>query len=434
MTPLRLTRRRLLGCLGGVGAALTGLYAVPPRRVSASLTVPEWVLTVRGQRTPSVPRLDDLEPDAREAVAAAIDGGYESSDPPNALRDRLSVRRETYVATETGSGVEFYRLDATLPVYEVWLEPVSEEAAASGEDATEPVSWEELEECTHPDPRGFVPPPRGSEDDPYRTYYLDPRTRSCIEAHPYVRVGDGVSRYHVSVDDPGAPYTVAATPVSAATVADVEGAVVGWADVPADARAVLAEAFEDGDDVVERQSVPESLRGVAAEYDWVRRGETFAAVDLDHVGAAPIRLSATVTDPESRELDPAWLRLSVTNVGSEVVTLSTGPPVPFGVLTARRDDGGDGSHGGDGRLLLWANEYVESRFVGTAAGRVTGAVGVGRVVELAPGETRATRYAVRRNPGRLPAGTYRVEDGFGVRVAGGEESTTYRYRLRLDLG
>jgi hypothetical protein len=413
VTELRLTRRRLLGGVAGVGAAVGGLWALPPRRVTATLSTPEWVLTLRGRSVPEVPELADLEPDVRDPVRAAVEGGYESADPPDALKEFLDIDRETYVRV----GGDYYRLDANLPVVEVWIEPV----AAS--DAEEPVTLDEMEACTHPDPRGFQTPPLARADDPYRTYRLDAQTRSCIEAHPYLRLEDGEHfRYRIAVDDPGAPYTVAATRVSAATLAGVEGSVVEWEAVPADARELLSAASERR---IERERVPDSLRAVAAESEFVRRGDTFYEVDLDHPGAAPVRVDVRVTDAESREFDPARLELSVTNTGGRAVELLTGPPPPFGTLGGRRA-------GGDERLALWTEEYVESRYVGTRAGRVTARLAVGLSVTLAPGETRRTRYQVRRNPGRLPAGTYRVDDGFGVR-AGEGESVSFPFRLTLEV-
>jgi hypothetical protein len=413
VTGLRLTRRRLLGSAAGVGAAVTGLWALPPRRVTATLSTPEWVLALRGRDVPDVPALADLSTDVRAPVRAAVEGGYESADPPDALKAFLDLDRETYVRVDG----DYYRLDASLPVVEVWIEPV----AAS--DAEDPVTLDEMERCMHPDPRGFRTPPLARADDPHRTYQLDPSVRSCIEKHPYLRFEDGDHfRYRTAVDDPGAPYTVTATRVSAATLANVEESVVDWADVPADAREVLAGATGRP---VERESLPDSLRDVAAEYEFVRRENTFYEVDLDHPGEAPIRVDVRVTDAESREFDPARLELSVTNTGGRAVELLTGPPPPFGTLGGRRA-------GGDERLTLWTEEYVESRYVGTRAGRVTARLAVGLSVTLDPGETRRTRYQIRRDPGRLPAGTYRVDDGFGVRVGDGE-SVTFPFTLALDV-
>jgi hypothetical protein len=414
MTELRLTRRRTLGALVGVGLGVSGLWAVPPRRVSAATAVPEWVLSTRDQRRADVPDLTDLEPAVREAVRAAVDGGYESSDPPDALRKFLSLRRENYVRADD----TYYRLDATLPVVEVWIEPVDES------EATGAVTLDELEECIDPDPRYYTTPPLARKDDPRRTYRLDPAVRNCIDEHPYVEMDDGdVFRYRVAVDDPGEPYTVTATEVPVTAVANVEGPVVAWDDVPADARELLLAAREER---VEREFVPDSLRSLADEYDWVRRDGRFYRIDLDRPGALPLRLDLRVTDAESREFDPARLELSVTNVGSEPVELSTGPPAPFGILGGRRVDG-------DERLTLWSPEYAESGYIGIRGGRIGGVAAVGLLVTLDPGETRGTEFQVRRNPGRLPAGTYLLEDGFGVRVGDDDESVAYPFDVELRI-
>jgi hypothetical protein len=423
VTQLRVTRRRALAALGGVGLGSGLVAAIPSRRVAASLRTPEWVVRVRGPKAPAVPDLASLDPAARRAVRDAIAGGYESTDPAAAVRDLFRVDDVTYVRADGA----YYRLDPTLPVYEVWLAPVSEAAVE------DPVTLDEMEQCSHPDPRGFVPPPTARRGDPYRTYHLDPALESCIEDHPYLELGGEYYRYRTAVDDPGVPYAVDATRVSARTVAGIEGPSVAWADVPSDARTLVRAAVEsgrpnDGDGSVTRESVPDSLRDVDARYDWIRRGDGFYAVDLDHAGGAPIDVGVRVVEARTRELDPAWLAFSVTNTGGRPVRLSTGPPEPFGILRARRldGDGEDGTAGDDRRsdggagLTLWSREYVTSRFIGTYAGRVAGVAAVGRSVTLRSGETREQRYAVRRNPGRLETGTYRVDDAFLVAV--GEES------------
>ena len=417
MTQLRLTRRRALASIGALGVGAGGLWAVPPRSVSASLSTYEWVLSVVDRGPRSVPRVADLDPAARSAVQAALDGRYESTDPPAAVRRLFHVHSTTYVRTD---GV-YYRLEPTLPVFEVWLEPVSKA------EAEDPITFDELEQCTHPDPRGIVPPPRGRKDDPERLYYLGPRERSCIQEHPYVELGDGnYYRYHIDVDDPGEPYTVEATRVSAKTVANIEGNVLEWTDVATDIRELLLAAETD---TLERQSIPESLRDLAAEYEYVRRDGRFYEVDLDHIGAAPIRMDVRVTDAESREFDPAWLELSVTNTGNREVDVFTGPPAslaPFGILWATHVDG-------DGRILLWSQEYVEDRLIGTRAGRVTGVASAGVRVTLDPGETRLARYAIRRNPGRLDSGVYRGHDSFGVSVDGENSKISYPYELDIRI-
>lgn len=417
MTQLRPTRRRALASIGALGVGAGGLWAVQPRSVSVSLSTYEWVLSVVDRGPRSVPHVADLEPAARSAVQAALDGRYESTDPPAAVRRLFHVNSTTYVRTD---GV-YYRLDPTLPVYEVWLEPVSKA------EAEDPITFDEFEQCTHPDPRGIVPPPRGRKDDPERLYFLSPRVRSCIQDHPYVELGDSnYYRYHIDVDDPGRPYTIEATHVSAKTVASIQGDVIEWIDVAPDARELLLPAERE---TLELQTIPEPLRDLAAEYEYVRRDGRFYEVDLDHAGAAPIRVEARVIDAESREFDPAWLELSVTNTGNREIELLTGPPAslaPFGILWGQHVDGG-------GRILLWSQAYVESSLIGTRAGRVTGVAGAGVGVTLNPGETRLARYAIRRNPSRLAPGVYRVRDGFGVSVDGAEDEMSYPYELHVRI-
>ncbi|MFB6124152.1 MAG: hypothetical protein ABEJ78_11925, partial [Haloferacaceae archaeon] len=258
MTGLRPTRRRVLAALGAAGVGAGALAAVPPRRISASLTTYRWVVSLHRRDPPAVPELTDLDPVVRRAVRDAVDGEYASADPPAAVRRLFSVHRETYVRVED----TYYRLDPTLPVYEVWLDPVDASVATGA------VTLDELEQCADPDPRGFRTPPLERADDPSRTYHLDAKLRDCIDRHRYVELGDGdYYRYHVAVDDPGAPYTVTATQVSAATVAGIDAPVADGDDALPETRSVLRAAT---DGRLRRQSVPDGVRTLAANYEFVR--------------------------------------------------------------------------------------------------------------------------------------------------------------------
>lgn len=416
MTGLRPTRRRVLAALGAGGAGVGGLYAVPPRRVAASLHRYDYTIGVRPAGPGGIDRVRALEEPVRGAVRAAVEGGYESSDPPDELLEYLRTpSRPTHVR----SGESYYRLEPTLAVYRAWLEPV--EASAAGNAVT----FDEFEACYHPDPRGFVPPPMGSPSDPAARYHVDPRLRECIQRHPYVERGGETFRYRLTVDDPGPPYRLEAEPVPARSLARVpeRATVVDWSDLDPSVRDVLLAADER---TVVRDEVPEGLLRLAETADYVRRDGRFLEPVLGTPTGQPVAVSCEVADPVSREFDPAWLRLAVRNTGDVALDVSSQPPVPFGVL--RVEDGDDD-------VVLWSPAYGEHGHHYTVAGRVEDR-NLGLVHEAAtvgPGETLSVRYGVRRDPGRLSTGEYVGRIGFRVAESDGDPGPYDGPPVRVDL-
>lgn len=422
MTELRLTRRRILGAVGTLGVGAGGLSAVPPRQVSASVTTYEYVLRVRERGTGRADEVGSLEPAVRGPVRRAVEGEYATDDPPAALREYFddSPAGERPIIRYEGS---FYRLSGTLPVYVVRLEPVD---TASDAD---PMTVKELSECMSEDDGYLDRPPLEAEQRPVRQHHLDPQFRDCVDRNPYLERSGGVYEWSITVDDPGPPYRIRAEQVPARDVADVsEGTVGQWETLPETARTAIETAEGDGvsgsvpsvldwDDALVTDSLPEAVVDAAERYDYVRRGDTFLSVKLTQASKLPLSVDVAVTDPEAREFDPAWLELSVTNHGEDSVTIKSGAPLPFGMLRAELAEA-DTSR----TLRLWSRSYGDAGYDHVFAGRVEDHSFAAHVETsaLSSGATATTRYAVRRNPGRLQTGEYHGLATFRVRRPDGE--------------
>lgn len=142
-----------------------------------------------------------------------------------------------------------------------------------------------------------------------------------------------------------------------------------------------------------------------------------ASASVDHAEDAPVRLTATVTEPHVRPGSSARLRLSLENVSERTVAHESGLPAPFGVLSlAGRVD----------VATLWTDAYEAESGVTTAGGRVRAVAEVLKRRELAPGERVAEEYAIRPSEPLLRPGTFAV-------TSFGNETFSRRYGEAVSL-
>jgi hypothetical protein len=100
-----------------------------------------------------------------------------------------------------------------------------------------------------------------------------------------------------------------------------------------------------------------------------------------------------------------------------------GPPMPFGVASARRPGAPDRDR------TLWSPAYRETGAITTVGRRPIAVLGVGATATLAPGETLATAYEL----GPLDPGTWVVGEDVSVTVGGGTTgSVPVRFVLRFE--
>lgn len=135
----------------------------------------------------------------------------------------------------------------------------------------------------------------------------------------------------------------------------------------------------------------------------------------DGSNESPLVYDATLTDATIAPDDSAAIRVSVTNEGSEPVTVESGPLPPFGLLTASPAE--SGVHGlvakselvaarQDG-LVLWRDAYAESNEV--TLDEDGGSVAAKEYqTTIRPGETITQTFQIRSNATGLTRGTYQI--------------------------
>ncbi|WP_101294277.1 hypothetical protein [Halegenticoccus soli] len=431
-------RRRFLAAVG-TGAVSAGCLGrderkddVPPDDTAFTASL-DGVTTYRylldlsygGSLDVRAPHVTDLPAGARAAVESAIEEGrYEIDDPSDELRYAV---RTGYAAADD----RIYGLDSTFPELVLTLDPVPRDAAAPGRTADVNGDVVRRTRAVNEVVGSLV---RGKLE--HRTTALDPKLRAFLSEYDFVRHSDGCGKLTLSVDDPGPPYALRATPADESRIRG--GTVADLADLPPAARRAIRGAFETDGRRYRMHDLPAELEESVAAYDYVRiEGEYYEPyLFAARPESLPVRFEAALGDAAIAPDSPATLTRSVTNTGHVPVTLFCGAPPPFGVLSAKRRDG-------EGGVVLWSDRYETSDYVhprddGTV---IVNSIGLG--VPLLPGETMRRTYLLRADARNLAPGTYVVDDYFGVRrwgEDGGERETgrirdtgDYPYRLALTV-
>ena len=159
-------------------------------------------------------------------------------------------------------------------------------------------------------------------------------------------------------------------------------------------------------------------------------------VTLEHEAIesdAPLVVKTAIEDGRVTPGEPAILSMSITNEGADAFEWMSGAPAPFGILRASKT-------GSDREFALWNDAYERSDHVSTVAGLIVGVNDIGLITELEPGESRFSRYELRRRSLTDGPGTYVVTARYGVELlaetGSDEDRTAYgplSYELRLSV-
>lgn len=350
----------------------------------------------------AVTEFSDLTDRERAVAETAIAEGYETDDPAKWLVEFAS---STPVVHRDGS---YYRLEHTFPSYEVTAEAVADESEVEGAIA----SYDEYETAVTRD--GYVMSGllRIARREGVELSYVWPALESFFDDYDAVRYRGDVVSFSVAVEDPGPPYRISGSEMSASEA--VGGSV--W-----DAN----EASKSVRDLVRRAGraqgaygfdrAPEAFFEKLRSHEYVRLDGTFYTTYVEKRESVP--LDATAEFAEGR------LELAVRNEADEKLELNTGAPRPFGVVRCHPEGQSEGDS--ETSHLLWTDAYEENSHVETDGREIELINDIGLVTPLAPGESVSETYEV---PADLPPGEYVVPLSFGVSQAEGN-SLTVQYRV-----
>jgi hypothetical protein len=159
--------------------------------------------------------------------------------------------------------------------------------------------------------------------------------------------------------------------------------------------------------------------------EYLRIDGTNYTTYVSDVRAVPLVPEARVVEATRAPFDPARVALSLRNDGDDPLSISDGPPLPFGVLSMRRVDDREG------RRTLWSDAYRDAAPVSTVARRVLAVNGVAVGTTLDPAAAAETTYTL----GRGPPGEWVVETSVSVPGDGGEGHDgdfPVRFRFRVE--
>ncbi|MFC4549650.1 MULTISPECIES: hypothetical protein [Halorussus] len=345
----------------------------------------------------------DLKSRERAVVDAALDGGYETDNPPEWL---TRFAGGTPMVRRDGA---YYRLNHTLPTTTIEAKAVGE-SAVSGAVAT----YEEYEAAVTHDgvvSSGLL---RIAQKGGVDLTYVWPALRKFLDAYDAVKYHGEVVDFSVTVEDAGAPYTVSAAEIS--TSEAVGGSVWNASNASAETRR-LVRAAGNASGTYGFGDAPAGFIENLDAHEYVYLDGTFYTAYVEKRESLPVSVSAAFADATTAS--GGELRLALRNDGDSEVRITCGAPKPFGVLHFRPKGDTDGKQ----RRLLWTDAYEESQYVNTDGREVTSILDIGLATKLGPGEEATRTFEL---PADLPSGEYVVEDSLGVDA---ENGGTLRYRV-----
>lgn len=171
--------------------------------------------------------------------------------------------------------------------------------------------------------------------------------------------------------------------------------------------------------VVEAADDPDPDRGDSSPPEYTEHDFYFGTNGYDVTSSSSVRTTSGQDAPFSFTIDvtgdtidsdeQVTIDLAVTNESDEELTIESGAPAPFGVVTLQ------GTDGTDGRLTAWTDAYEESHHVHTVPHRgVTLVNSIGLARPIAPGETVRETYTLSTETHGIQPGSYVYSDGFRI--------------------
>lgn len=363
-----------------------------------------------------VPTVEALNERRRAVVQAAIDGTYRTDSVPTWLA--RFVQEVSHVRTDG----QFYRLDASVPTTTITAEGV-ERSEVSGEVAT----YEEYRLAVYDDGVTDTDLLARARRDGLRLEWVRPGLELLLDRYDAVEYRGDVVAVSALQSDPGPPYTVTATPVS--PVDAVDAPVWQVSNESSDVQAVVRDAASRRG-LYRSNGLPDGVVAALRDHKYAYIEGTFYWVGVEHAGPHLLSLRVTVEDARL-DGDGARLRLVLENDTGRAVTVSSGPPRPFGVLyyhppgpVRNRNELRERA---EEQGLLWSPAYRDSRYVHTDGRDVESWSSVAIETTLAPAGTLSRTFTVLGSP---DPGTYVVEDT--VRYdAGPAGGGTFPYEVRF---
>lgn len=275
-------------------------------------------------------------------------------------------------------------------------------------------SYEEYEAAVTHDGVVFSGLVRVARREGFETAYIWPSLDSFLDEYDAVDYRGETVRLTLATGDAAPPYTVTVRSVSPAEFAD--GSVWHAEDAPADVREVLQAAGE-GSGLYSLDDPPEGLLAGLDEHDYVYLDGRFYTTYIENREPLPVTLNATASDGEGGPR----LRLSLRNDADAAVSVTSGAPAPFGVLSLSAADG-------DRRSLLWTDAYEESGHLHTEGRSVTAVNSIGLATEVEAGGAVSRTFQVSPD---IESGEYVLDDNVGVRGPNEGEGGTLDYTVRV---
>ncbi|WP_336361765.1 hypothetical protein [Haladaptatus sp. ZSTT2] len=188
--------------------------------------------------------------------------------------------------------------------------------------------------------------------------------------------------------------------------------VIDTANLSGNVKEIIIEAILQGE--LQVDNVSEELKEVLANFEYVTCescGDRYkgyfklSSYDMTSCDDSALNFNIDIREGSFEGEDPAIIDFTVRNQLGDPIMIKSGPPAPFGVLSA---DAPDNRH-----IPLWSESYTESEYVEISEEGISSA-DIELTTKLDGGESMTERYEIREKwPGisqsiEFPIGKYHL--------------------------